>query len=147
MKPAMLLLLLFCACRAPDGWSLSPYYGRGHGSFDRSFAGLDTEEGGLMVSFHWYSTSQREAYRNLAALDVSKSGQLTMRDDHHSAAPVIVQVEGDEADEAPPPLTSLLDKITEKPKAGEELNYLVWIFGLCAAVYVLHLAGVLKKKP
>lgn len=149
MKYPILVALLISstACRTPDQLTVSPYYSSGHSTFERSFAGVDSNESGVMFSLSWSLGKRYEAFKNLAALDVSKAGQLTLRDDHSShmkeVAPVTVVVEGSEEPEAPgaqPHVPGIIPDITTDPM--EALAYLLWALG----VLVIGLLVIQAKK-
>lgn len=86
------LLLLLASCRAPDEVSVSPWYGTGMATWSGEGRDYTSHDSGLMLSLTWAVGKRYEAYRNLAALDVSKAGELTMRDSHHDVAPIIIPV-------------------------------------------------------
>ena len=107
---------------------------------------------GVTLTAHWYSKNEREAYRNLAALDVSKAGQLTLRDDHHAptVAPVTVVVEAEEPEPEPEPERGVIatfittfSKVPETLDEGLRLGILATI--IAGLILVLKRAGILDR--
>ena len=154
MKYILPLLLTLGACQAPSYFEVHAGATEGEQHFNRSFGGIDEETYYLGVTIGWNLGITHMAMRNMASLDINRAGELNTQDKHTDpggVAPITVNVEGDEAEEAAPVAEEgdgIIDAILEKPKPGEELGWLVWVFGVCAALYILHLLGVLpKRKP
>lgn len=146
------LIALGLSCQAPDEISVSAFGSSGHSDIgDREF-GLDTNNSGGMLTLTWAMGKRREAFRNLAALDVSKAGQLTLRDDHHAGAapPVTVVVEAEEPEPEPEPergvIATLLLTFTKVPETLDEglrLGILATI--IAGLLLVLKRTGILDR--
>jgi hypothetical protein len=83
MKYLPLLLLasvMSCASMEPDYFELSPYGQRGSHNFTRPVSSFDEDTWGVMATLGWNIGEQARAMSNLARLDVSQGGELTMRD-------------------------------------------------------------------
>ena len=155
------LLLLLSACQGPDEISISPWYGTGQSTWSGEGRDYTSHESGAMFTATWYMGDQRVAYENLAALDVSKAGQLTLRDDHHSAAPIIITPPAPVADLKPdstPPALPERDWFAPFKKVPETLeeSLLLGIYVMIAvgaliaavrAVLALKRGGVLEMLP
>ncbi len=91
----ILLSVILCACRSPDyieaGTSVSD------GEIDRGH-GVTTEAYSLGFTVGWHAGRTGRAMENLAALDVSRAGELSIRDDGHD---VIVQAPADAPEDDP----------------------------------------------
>lgn len=138
------LLLASCASAAPDYLELSPSYGQGSSTFERPVTNFDSETWALGVTVGWNLGVQHQAYRNLAALDVSKAGQLRTTDEKPPAALSLSfdQREAQEPEEKPKGVEALL----EKPRSTQEL--LINVAWLTAVVLLVGLAvkwGVWEK--
>ena len=129
--PAAVILLL-TGCHAPAYLELSPYLQQGENTFDRPPSNFDEETYGLMFTLGWNLGSQNEAYRNLANLDVSKAGQLTLRPDGPGS--LSVNVAGQEGSESIP------DALMPPATKEGGLAFLYWGLGLlpAAAAYWLY---------
>ena len=73
-----LLLIALAACRAPDYYEVSA--GHSEGEITRGL-GLDTEQNVLGFSIGWFSGQTAEAVRAVSMLDVSRAGELTLREE------------------------------------------------------------------
>lgn len=94
MRLALLLLLASCGA-SPDYLEVTPSYGEGGlqrvGSLNRA----DSQTYAIGVTFGWnLNADRREAYRNLAGLDIDRAGRLTMRPDHSDESTVVVVPQG-----------------------------------------------------
>jgi hypothetical protein len=64
----------------PDYFELSPYAQQGSHNFSRPVSSFDEDTWGVMATLGWNVGEQARAMSNLARLDVSQGGELTMRD-------------------------------------------------------------------
>lgn len=147
MKFFALCLLASCAALEPDYVEVSPFYA--DGSSAGRYANMpaysaDEDTVGLMVTVGWAVGQMGEAYRNLSMLDVSKGGELTLRDP--GPAGVTVNVEDDEPE--PEPAADDDDdaddgKWTKPPRTMDEAwAYLIWAFGVLVLAYAAKKWGV-----
>ena len=95
---ALAVLCLSClSCRAPDYYEVTA--GHSEGEITRGL-GLDTERDMLFFSVGWFSGQTARAVDQVAMLDVSRSGELTMREEG-SAPGVTVVGSGNSAEGTP----------------------------------------------
>lgn len=132
--------MVSCSGLEPDYVELSPYIQRGDNRFDRPVNNFDEDAYGLAFTVGWNVGQQSQAYRNLAALDVSRSGELTMRDQGDVVTNVVQQErigEGEIADED-------LTDVFNAPDPTDDA-FLPWAMGiamLAAAAWLLAKAGL-----
>jgi hypothetical protein len=147
MKLLAALLLVSCNALQPDYLEASPWFA--DGSASGRYANMpafssDDEQIGLMFTVGWFVGETGAAMSNLARLDVSKAGQLTMRDQPEAGGPVTVNVEKDDAPE-PEPEPGEDGRFTRPPETKDELLiWLGWIAGLTFALVVAAKTGILK---
>jgi len=143
MMKLLPLLLLLPACRTPDEFALSPWYGTSAATWSGEGRDFDGHESGLMGTWTWSLGKRYEAYSNLAALDVSKAGQLTLRDDHHSPAPAPAP-----APEPAPPEWDWFAPFHRVPQTLEEALLLgIYMMTLIGGIVSLKRFGILDKLP
>lgn len=146
MKTFILALVLaFIGCRAPDEISLSPWYGTGQSTWSNEGRDFSSHTSGLMGTATWSVGKRYEAYKNLAALDVSKAGQLTLRDDHHDVAPtpIIIPVAGkDPVDPVIPEDPPFWKQIRIPKTFNEALLLGMFAMILVGSIILLKRAGV-----
>ena len=130
-----------CSCRIPDYYELSPYLGEG--SLDPRGAGtVDGEHWGLMGTVGWLGGASAQAADTMARLDVSKSGELTLRE-----PPTTVHV-----DAGKPSSSGILGtgiKAPSAPKTSDEgLGVLYWASGLALLIFAaVYARARVTKKP
>lgn len=134
-------LTLLSACAGPDYFELNPYHQQGHNRFDRPVTNFTEETYGLGATFGWHLGATKAAMRNLASLDVSKSGELTLRDrSDHSTDITITQ---DTAEAAAEVAADEHFALPEQPETYEQgVALLAW----AGAILMLAGAWVWIKK-
>ena len=143
---AALLALASCAALEPDYVELSPFYA--DGSSSGRYANMpshssDEDTVGMMVTVGWAVGQMGEAYRNLSMLDVSKGGELTMRD--RPTGGVTVNVEDELPPEPPEPKPD--EDLTSPPETMDEaLIFALWLGAITAALAVAAKTGVLRMR-
>ena len=147
MKVVHLLVLALAGCRMlePDYVEASPYIQYGDHSFDRPVSSFDEETWGLMFTVGWHVGVMHQAMNNLSLLDVSRSGELTMRDD----PALSVNIQNEQAQESSTESeaeTSVVDDVLKPAKdEGEARAFLLWALGLvvlAASAWLLSKAGL-----
>jgi len=85
-----LSLLLLAGCRGPDYLEVSPW--ASEGAIASARQEYDTDSYGAMLTVGWSVGQTGRAMANLAELDVSKSGELLIRerDPHHTPSVLTV---------------------------------------------------------
>jgi hypothetical protein len=134
--------MVSCAGLEPDYFEASPYLQSGSNSFARPVNNFDEDAYGLLFTVGWNVGQMSRAYRNLAALDVSRSGELTLRDMGDVVTNVVQQdapgsaMIADDGEE--------FADVLDAPHPTDDA-FLPWAFGillLAASAWVLGRAGL-----
>lgn len=134
-------LTLLSACAGPDYFELDVYHQQGHNRFDRPVTNFDEETYGLGGTLGWNLGEQAEAMSNLAALDISKSGELTLRD--HSDHSTDITITQDTAEASAEVAADDHFALPEQPETYEQgVALLAW----AGAILMLAGAWVWIKK-
>tara|TARA_R110000822_G_scaffold31902_2_gene91995 strand:+ start:475 stop:948 length:474 start_codon:yes stop_codon:yes gene_type:complete len=147
MKVLLLsLILLLTSCAFFDYFEVHVGASQGHGDFNRSFGGVDEETAYLGFTLGANLGTTNRAMKNMAALDVSPGGELTLREDLRPAAPVTVVVGADKDpthDDHPAPVDPPFWKQIRIPKTLNEALLLgMFAMILVGSIILLKRAGV-----
>jgi hypothetical protein len=134
----LILLVLGCASLEPDYVELGG--GASQGGINNARNGYyDTNTEWLGVTLGWNLGTQARAMENLADLDVSKSGELTLRDNTARESSIIINnKKGEEKDAIP-------DQLAPTKTKEESYAFLLWAGGilvLAGAAVLLGKAGI-----
>lgn len=134
-------LTLLSACAGPDYFETEVYHQEGENRFDRPVSNFDENTYGLGMTLGWTLGTQKAAMRNLANLDVSKSGELTLRD--HSDHSTDITITQDTAEASAEVAADEHFPLPEQPETFEEgVALLAW----AGAILMLAGAWVWIKK-
>ena len=84
----LLFVIASCGSLEPDYFELGGEVGQGAINHDRH-GGYDTTSESLAFAFGWNLGQQSKAMKNLADLDVSKAGELSLRDNSRDSSIII----------------------------------------------------------
>lgn len=133
---------LCCSVLEPDYLEVSPYTQFGDHDFSRPVSTFDEETYGIMFTLGYNIGEQAQAFRNLAMLDVSRGGELTMRGD---GGDVNVAIQDSAEGESSTQEESIVDVFDPSETKEEAHAFVIWSLGiviLAAAALIARKAGV-----
>jgi hypothetical protein len=134
-----LLLLTGCASLEPDYFELGGGLGRGDINNARN-GYYETYSESIGFTFGWNLGTQAEAMRNLADLDVSKSGELTLRDNAAKESNIVINNKKEAGSD-----NDIPDQLAPTKTKEESYAFLLWAAGimvLAGAAALLGKAGL-----
>ena len=123
----LLLLLAACGSLEPDYFELGGGMSQGIINHNRN-GGYDTQSETAAFVFGWNLGNQAKAMKNLADLDVSRAGELSLRDGSSKESSIIINNEKENSLEEEP--EGIPEQLAPTKNKEEGLAFLMWSSGV-----------------
>jgi hypothetical protein len=136
---SFLFILVGCASLEPDYVEFGGGVSQGDITHARN-GSYDTGSEWVGLTLGWNLGTQAQAMRNLADLDVSKSGELTLRDNGNESSNIVINNKKEDSDD-----DTIPDQLAPTKTKEESYAFLMWAAGilvLAGAAVLLGKAGL-----
>lgn len=136
---SFLFILVGCASLEPDYVEFGGGVSQGDIAHARN-GSYDTGSEWVGLTLGWNLGTQAQAMRNLADLDVSKSGELTLRDSGNESSNIVINNKKEDSDD-----DTIPDQLAPTKTKEESYAFLMWAAGilvLAGAAALLGKAGL-----